>query len=86
MDSVPLCWPNQPTLYQRNFGESKEKFPCGTTSRRMLWYSGIVLSEILDACREVEKQMTIEKIYTKKLKPQLKTSQEYRGQKLTLKY
>ena len=42
--------------------------------------------EILDACRGVEKLMTIEEIYIKKLKPQLNTRDEYRGRELTLKY
>ena len=32
------------------------------------------------------KNMTIEAIYIKKLKPQLNTRDEYRGRELTLKY
>ena len=44
---------------------------CGTT-HKVKW-------EILDACRGVEKLMTIEAIYIKRLKPQLKTRDEYRG-------
>ena len=40
---------------------------------------------ILDACRTVEKLVTIEAIYISKLKPVLKRD-EYRGRKLTLKY
>ena len=51
---------------------------CGTT-HNVKW-------EILDACRVVEKLMTIEAIYIKKLKPQLNTRDEYRGRELTLKY
>ena len=42
--------------------------------------------EILDTCRVVEKLMTIEAIYIKKLKPQLNTHDEYRRRELTLKY
>ena len=44
---------------------------CGTT-HNVKW-------EILDACRGVEKLMTIETIYKKMLKPQLNTRDEYRG-------
>ena len=51
---------------------------CGTT-HNVKW-------QILDACRGVEKRMTIEAIYIKKLKPQLNTLVEYRGRELTLKY
>ena len=51
---------------------------CGTTHN--------VKREILDACRGVEKLMTIEAIYIKKLKPQLNARDEYRGRELTLKY
>ena len=51
---------------------------CGTTHN--------VKREILDACRGVEKLMTIEAIYIKKLKPQLNTRDEYRVRELTLKY
>ena len=51
---------------------------CGTT-HNVKW-------EILDACRGVEKLMTIEAISIKKLKPQLNTRDEYRGRELTLKY
>ena len=51
---------------------------CGTTYN-LKW-------EILDACRGVEKLMTIEAIYNKKLKPQLNTRDEYRERELTLKY
>ena len=49
---------------------------CGTT-HNVNW-------EIHDACREVEKLMTIEAIYIKKLKPQLNTRDEYRGRELIL--
>ena len=35
--------------------------------------------KILDACRTVEKLMTIEAIYISKLKPALNTSDEYKG-------
>ena len=42
--------------------------------------------EIFDTCRGVEKQMTIEAIYIKKMKPQLNTCDEYRGLQLTLNY
>ena len=51
---------------------------CGTT-HNVKW-------EILDACRGVEKLMTIEAIYIKNLKPQLNTRDEYRGRELKLKY
>ena len=51
---------------------------CGTT-HNVQW-------EILEACRGVEKLMTIEAIYIKKLKPQLNTPDEYRRRELTLKY
>ena len=44
---------------------------CGTTPN-VKW-------EILDACRGVEKLMTIEATYIKKQKPQLNTRDEYRG-------
>ena len=40
----------------------------------------------LDACHGVEKLMTIEAIYIKEPKPQLKTRDEYRGREVTLKY
>ena len=42
--------------------------------------------KILDACRTVEKLMTIEAIYISKLKPALNTRDEYSGRKITLKY
>ena len=51
---------------------------CGTT-HNVKW-------ETLDACRGVEKLMTMEAIYIKKLKPQLNTRDKYRGRELTLKY
>ena len=51
---------------------------CGTT-HNVKW-------EILDARPGVEKLMTIEAIYIKRVKPQLNTRDEYRGRELTLKY
>ena len=42
--------------------------------------------EILDVCRRVEKLMTIEAIYIKKLEPQTIVRNEYQERKLTLKY
>ena len=54
-------------------------FECCGTTHNVKW-------EILDACRGVEKLMTIEAIYIKKLKPELNTRDEYRGRELTLKY
>ena len=42
--------------------------------------------EILDACRGVERLMTIKAIYIRKLKPKLNRCEEYRGRELTLKY
>ena len=51
---------------------------CGTT-HNVKW-------ENLDSCREVEKLMTIEAIYIKKLRPQINTRDEYRGRELKLKY
>ena len=52
---------------------------CFGTTHNVKW-------ETLDACRGVEKLMTIEAIYIKKLKPQLNTRDEFRGRELTLKY
>ena len=52
---------------------------CCGTAHKIEW-------EILDACPGVEKIMTIEAIYIKKLKPQLNKRDEYRGRDLTLKY
>ena len=52
---------------------------CCGTAHNIEW-------EILDTCRGVEKLMTIQAIYIKKLKPQLNTRDEYRGWELTLKY
>ena len=54
-------------------------FECCGATHNVKW-------EILDACRGVEKLMTIEVIYIKKLKPQINTRDEYRGRELTLKY
>ena len=51
---------------------------CGTT-HNVKW-------EILDACRGVEKLMTIEAIYIKKQKPQLNKRDENCERELTLKY
>ena len=51
---------------------------CCGTARNIKW-------EILDTCRGVEKLMTIEAIYIKKLKLHLNTRDGYRGQELTLK-
>ena len=52
---------------------------CCGTAQKIEW-------EILDACRGVEKLLTIETIQIKRLKPQLNTRKEYRGRELTLKY
>ena len=49
---------------------------CFDTTHNVKW-------EILDACRGVEKVMTIKTIYIKQLKPQLNTRDEYRGRELT---
>ena len=43
-------------------------------------------SKILEACRTVEKIITIEATYISKLKPGLNTRDKYRGRELTLKY
>ena len=45
---------------------------CSSTTHNVKW-------EILDACRGVEKPMTIEAIYIKKLKPKIKTRDENEG-------
>ena len=42
--------------------------------------------KILDACRTVEKLMTIEAIYNSKLKPEQNTRYEWRGRELELTY
>ena len=42
--------------------------------------------KFLDACRTIEKLMTIEAIYISKLKPALNTRDEYRVRELTPKY
>ena len=42
--------------------------------------------QILDACRGASQLITIEAIYIKKVKAQLKTRNEYRGLKLTMKF
>ena len=52
---------------------------CCGTAQNFEW-------DILDRCRGIEKLMTIEAIYIKKLKRQLKTRDEYRGREVTLKY
>ena len=53
---------------------------CSGTTHNVKW-------EIFDACRGVEKPMTIEAIYIKKLKPQINTRDENGGGGgLTLKY
>ena len=54
-------------------------FECCGAAHNIEW-------EIFDTCRGIENLVTIEKIYIKKLKPQLNTCDEYRGRELILKY
>ena len=87
MDAVPSMLAKPADMLPLEFQSIKRSIPlfgqhlvecCGTT-HNVKW-------EILDACRGVEKPMTIEAIYIKKLKPQLNTRDGYRGRELTLKY
>ena len=84
MDAVPSMLAKPADMLPLEFQRIKRRIPlsdnlvecCGT------WHN--VKWEILDACRGVEKLMTIEVI--KKLKPQLNTRDEYGRRGLPLKY
>ena len=79
MDAVPSMLAKPADVTTRISEHPKKNCPvgqhlvecCGTT-HNVRW-------EILDACRGIEKLMTMEAIYIKRLKPQLKTRDENWG-------
>ena len=86
MDAVPSMLAKPADMLPLEFQSIKRRITlsdnfveCCGTRHNVKW-------EILDACRLVEKLMTIEATYIKKLKPQLNTRLEYGRRGLPLKY
>ena len=83
---INICWENKPPCYHKDNRTSKEGFTGGSNLDECRRATNDIEWEILEACQTVEKLMIIEAIYFSKLKPALKTRDEYRGRQLTLKY
>ena len=85
MDAVPSMLAKPADILPLEIRNIKRRIPQCDTSLNVL-VQRIILNERFLIRRRVEKLMTIEAIYMKKLEPQLNTRDEYGRLELTLKY
>ena len=85
MDAVPSMLAKPADMLPLEFWSIKSRIPQWDKTSLNVAVQRIILNgRFLIHFAGVEKLMTIEAIYVKKLKPQLNTRGEYRGRELTL--